>query len=293
MKVAALIVTYNRSAMLKYTLSQTLQMSFERVVVVNNGSTDETASWLNGLDDPRMVVLHQSRNTGGAGGFAAGLTALSTLSGWTHVCLYDDDAQPAKNWLAELSQQPAADIWLSDVRNALNQPCKMNLPYVRIPRTLLQTLCYVISPDRWLPGGQRSTTVESLTFVGCCLTREFLPQLMAVLDTRLFLYFDDLTAGSALARQGARILWCPALRFRHDVSVRASMSPERRRLLTRNLLWLSRCDAGAPWGACVTCLRVMGQLFAVLKGTNKCSGIVSWVRGICDGVVGPGRRSDG
>lgn len=292
MKVAALIVTYNRLAMLKCTLNCTLQMSFERVVVVNNASTDETANWLSSIDDPRLFVLHQTRNTGGAGGFAAGLNALSTLPDWTHVCLYDDDAQPAKNWLTELSQQPPADIWLSDVRNVLNQPCKMNLPFVKVPRTLLQTMCYLISPEHWLPGGQRSTSVESLTFVGCCLTREVLPQLLSVLDTRLFLYFDDLSAGNALARQGVHILWCPALRFRHDIYGRTSVSPERRRLLTRNLLWLSKCDAGAPWGAGVTLLRVLGQLLAVLKGANKCSGIISWAKGICDGLLGPGRRTD-
>ena len=56
MKVAALIVTFNRLTMLKRTLVHTLNMSFDQVLVVNNASTDGTKEWLDCLDELRLTV---------------------------------------------------------------------------------------------------------------------------------------------------------------------------------------------------------------------------------------------
>ena len=96
-KIAALVVTYNRLNALQSALPQVLAEPFAHVLVVDNASTDGTAAWLAGLDDPRLQVLHLKENTGGAGGFAAGLKA---LSGFDWYVLADDDAWPAKGCLA-------------------------------------------------------------------------------------------------------------------------------------------------------------------------------------------------
>lgn len=74
-RVAAVIVTFNRLGKLPKTLETVRAQTHdcEWVVVVNNASTDGTRAYLDGLDDPKLVVLHLDENLGGAGGFEHGM----------------------------------------------------------------------------------------------------------------------------------------------------------------------------------------------------------------------------
>jgi rhamnopyranosyl-N-acetylglucosaminyl-diphospho-decaprenol beta-1,3/1,4-galactofuranosyltransferase len=96
------VVTYNRAALLGECLAalagQTRQVG--RVVVVDNASTDETESVL-AARHPSVEVLRMTHNTGGAGGFAAGLASALT-DGCEAVWLLDDDTIPEPDALAEL-----------------------------------------------------------------------------------------------------------------------------------------------------------------------------------------------
>lgn len=277
-----LIVTFNRLAQLRQTLKQVLMQNFHSVMVVDNASTDCTGTWLANQTDPRLRVLRLAENTGGAGGFSAGLAELSLQDGWTHVCLADDDAWPAAGWLDALVSEPGADAYCSDVRRPDARACVMNIPYTRVPSTLWQTLRYAINPAAFRPAGQR-TRVESLTFVGACISRSWLPQLRHALDERLFLYYDDLSAGAALARQGARLVWSPALRYVHDVPTDTYIGPRKRYYLTRNLLLLHHCRAGSPWSRPVTLLRLAMQLYACLRSCPRGPALRAWMAGVRDG----------
>ncbi|MHA0962861.1 glycosyltransferase [Enterobacter cancerogenus] len=283
MKVAMLIVTFNRLAQLRRTLKQVLSQNFYSVMVVDNASTDCTGTWLANQADPRLRVLRLAENTGGAGGFSAGLAELSRQGGWTHVCLADDDAWPAPDWLDALVREPDADAYCSDVRRPDGRACVMNIPYTRVPSTLWQTLRYAINPAAFRPAGQR-VRVESLTFVGACISRGWLPPLLHALDERLFLYYDDLSAGAALARQGARLVWSPALRYVHDVPARTYVDPRKRYYLTRNLLLLHHCRAGSPWSRSVTLLRLALQLCACLRKGPRQPALRAWTTGVRDGL---------
>ena len=100
-KHAIVIVTYNRSALLRECLeaveSQTLP--FDRIVVVDNASTDE---------DPRYVIRREKENIGGSGGFAHGVReAYETGARW--VTIIDDDAILTENFLEKLDQAAEAD----------------------------------------------------------------------------------------------------------------------------------------------------------------------------------------
>ena len=283
MRVAVLIVTYNRLLKLQQVLRMTLAQDFHTVMVVNNAATDGTAAWLGLQDDPRLRVLTLPANAGGAGGFSAGLAALAGEPGWTHVCLGDDDAWPAPDWLAALSREPEADAYSSDVRRPDGQSCPMNLPFTRVPATLWQTLRYAVSPGVFRPAGVL-TRVESLSFVGACVSRDWLSPLRAALDERLFLYYDDLIAGAALARQGARLVWSPALRYFHDVTPDGRVPARKRYYLTRNLLWLHRSSAGSPWTPTVTLLRLALQFYAALQDRPCRPALRAWASGIRDGL---------
>jgi GT2 family glycosyltransferase len=104
--VAAVVVTRNRPALLKRCLaaidSQTYPVS--QLVVVDNASDEPTRELLAGEAANRGSEFHLIRlegNTGGAGGFHAGMRAALPLA-CTHMWLMDDDCEPEPPAVEEL-----------------------------------------------------------------------------------------------------------------------------------------------------------------------------------------------
>ncbi len=104
--VAAVVVTRNRPALLKRCIaaidSQTYPVS--QLVVVDNASDQPTRELLAGETARRGVTFHVIRlenNTGGAGGFHAGMRACLSFP-CTHMWLMDDDCEPDSQAIAEL-----------------------------------------------------------------------------------------------------------------------------------------------------------------------------------------------
>lgn len=95
MTIAAVVVTYNRLALLKECLDaisrQTYQVS--SIIVVNNASTDGTTEFLQQIDDKQLVVKSFEKNIGGAGGFAEGIS-IATKMGVDAIWIMDDDTIP-------------------------------------------------------------------------------------------------------------------------------------------------------------------------------------------------------
>lgn len=104
-RVVAVVVTWNRRELLEEALTalngQTLPL--ERVVVVDNASDDGTPAFLDAVAaaDPGVDVLTLGENTGGAGGFAAGVERALGLRP-DLVWLLDDDTIPTPTAAAEL-----------------------------------------------------------------------------------------------------------------------------------------------------------------------------------------------
>ncbi|MHA7134519.1 glycosyltransferase [Oerskovia turbata] len=101
--VVAVVVAYNRRDLLKEALdalaAQTHALS--GVVVVDNRSDDDSAA-LAAEHPIGAEVLPLSRNTGGAGGFAAGIAHALSVFDPECVWLMDDDTIPTPTALAEL-----------------------------------------------------------------------------------------------------------------------------------------------------------------------------------------------
>ena len=106
--VAAVVVTYNRSSLLKKTLdaisNQTIKPN--KIYVINNASTDNTievceefAKKVNGCD---FLLINKNINDGGAGGFASGLDIFIDNKDLDFCWLMDDDIEPTNNCLEEL-----------------------------------------------------------------------------------------------------------------------------------------------------------------------------------------------
>ena len=101
--ICAIVVTYNRRELLERCLNALDQQDeLNGIVVVNNASNDDTASYLNGLSlSKKLHVVHMDTNTGGAGGFHYGLKKSVEL-GYDYSWIMDDDAIPQSESLYQL-----------------------------------------------------------------------------------------------------------------------------------------------------------------------------------------------
>ena len=99
-RVIAVIVTYNRMALLRQCVDAVLGQTRppDAVVVVNNGSDDGTADMLDTEYAGAIVRVQMRRNVGGAGGFYRGIVwAYDDGADW--LWLMDDDGIPAQDGL--------------------------------------------------------------------------------------------------------------------------------------------------------------------------------------------------
>ncbi len=107
MNISAVVVTFNRKAMLLQTLegikAQTLPP--DRIFLIDNASSDGTQDALREagfLDWPALEYVRLEQNTGGAGGVAEGMRrALDAGSDW--VWTMDDDVVPDREALERLT----------------------------------------------------------------------------------------------------------------------------------------------------------------------------------------------
>ena len=99
-KVIAVVVTYNRQALLSeciYALrNQTRRL--DAILVVNNGSTDNTNNWLVSQKD--LFFITQD-NTGSGGGFNSGIE-WAYKHGYSWIWCMDDDGYPKEDALENL-----------------------------------------------------------------------------------------------------------------------------------------------------------------------------------------------
>lgn len=101
--IYTVVVTYNRSALLKECIDALLAQTYPtHVVVVDNASTDNTQAIVETYkNNPLFTSLCLKENLGGAGGFFEGMRH-AQAQGAQYVWLMDDDAEPETNALALL-----------------------------------------------------------------------------------------------------------------------------------------------------------------------------------------------
>lgn len=109
--VAAIVVTYNRKALLPECLEGLLKQTaaIEKILIFDNASTDGTLELLREkgyLQNPKIAYHQLASNTGGAGGFNAGLK--TAMAGpWDWFWLMDDDVTADPHCLENLLEHRA------------------------------------------------------------------------------------------------------------------------------------------------------------------------------------------
>jgi rhamnopyranosyl-N-acetylglucosaminyl-diphospho-decaprenol beta-1,3/1,4-galactofuranosyltransferase len=201
--VAAVVVTYNRKALLVECLQALLAQStpVSRIHIVDNASTDGTRSLLEGeglLDRPSVRYHQLEVNGGSSGGFARGVEiAREGDEDW--IWLMDDDAEPRPDALERLLTAPAAAdpdsaalapavVW-PDGEPQLGHRGHFN----RVPRALARGH---YDPSRG------PVEISYLTFVGP-LVRMSVARAIDPPFAPFFLYSDDFEYSLRLRRQGS------------------------------------------------------------------------------------------
>lgn len=137
--VYAVIVTYNRKALLAECLDSVLNQTYKvsKTIIVNNNSTDGTVDFLKEkgyLDNPSIELLNLPQNIGGAGGFYEGMKyARDNANQPDFIWIMDDDTIPTQNCLEELviandSIDEEVSFLASSVRGMNNEA--MNVPKI-------------------------------------------------------------------------------------------------------------------------------------------------------------------
>ncbi len=231
MKLVAIVVTFNRLHQLQITLPALKDQDVDYIVVVDNASTDGTDRWLADQADARVHVVTLSDNTGGAGGFEAGMAYASAKLEPDWVLLMDDDARPYPSALALFrSEVPTLEAdfpALGAVAAAVFYPngtlCEMNRPS-RNPFWHLPLLL------RTLVGGSRAgfhladadyradaptCAIDVASFVGY-FVKAAAWQKAGLPEGGLFIYGDDVLYSLRLRRAGFAMAFAPMIRFTHD-----------------------------------------------------------------------------
>ncbi len=99
-KAIAVVVSYNRQALLSECISALRNQTRkpDAILVVNNGSTDNTESW---LSDQKDIFYVTQTNLGSGGGFNTGIT-WAYQKGYAWIWCMDDDGYPREDALEQL-----------------------------------------------------------------------------------------------------------------------------------------------------------------------------------------------
>lgn len=204
MKVAAIVVTYNRCELLKKTLSalEAQEYPVEKILVIDNASTDDTQEMLRARRNTAPITVHQLRhNTGGAGGFFFGMD-VAFQGDFDAFWIMDDDTVPRPAALAKLVEaMEEAATYRSDgmpsyaasmVKWTDGEFCNMNVPTLKWDG---------VKP---LAHGKKWLDLDCASFVSCLVTREAVTE-CGLPKPEYFIWFDDAEYTYRLAKWRAGI----------------------------------------------------------------------------------------
>ncbi len=237
-RVVAVVVSYNRRELLGRALEAIARQDrpCDAVLVVDNASTDGAAD-LAAAHPSRPEVVRLPRNTGGAGGFAAGIAHAVVSDGADLVWIMDDDTIPDPSALARLLAARAAyagpvallasrAVW----RDGRNHP--MNTPRRR-PR--------VSGRDFARAAAAGAVPVRSASFVSLLLDAGVVRQ-EGLPAADYFLWNDDFEYTARILRRRVGLL-VPGSRVEHLTATFGASDAdpgERFFFEVRNKLWLFR-----------------------------------------------------
>jgi len=246
--VIAVVVTYNRLALLKECLFSLQNQTYELsgIIVVNNNSNDGTHEWLNQQNS--FEVIHQE-NVGGAGGFKTGIEC-ARHKNCDYIWVMDDDVEPELDCLENMiiSQEQSEikyDVLLPDrfideyklLRWKYGFGFNFTNPFKsRVKKSVSAS----DSPHNGL------FEISGLSFEGPMFKREVVKKVGPV-DDRYYIIHDDTDYSLRVTLNGFRIAVCPAAILNRKIRLQPGQVKKidfKIRYLIRNNIFLDKKYGG-------------------------------------------------
>lgn len=245
-RVGVVVPNWNGAAFIGATLDALAAQSRQpdEIVVVDNGSTDESVAML-AKQHPHVRVVQLARNTGFAGAANAGLQASSTEL----VVVLNNDARPRRDWLETLLDQPDdPQVWAwgsvlltptGAVESAGDHYDPAGYAYKMAAGAGLDDL--PATPyDVFAPPG------------ACPLVRRDVVLALGGYAKRFFLYYEDVDLAYRALLAGYRAVVVPGAVVEHDLARSSGGRSRPWFYIGRNSLWCAvRCqpalDIGSLW----------------------------------------------
>lgn len=289
--ITAIVVTYNRCALLMRCLSALANQTRKpaRILVVDNASTDgtlellESAGWL-AREDVRLLRL--AHNTGGAGGFSAGLNhAIHHGAEW--AWMMDDDAEPHNNALEELIRviERPSDVYGSLAVNENETSWPMTLEGAPAHTTCLSADIPTKAEVRMLP------------FLGFLIHKDLVAKI-GLPDAAFFIAADDVEYCVRAQRAGAKIFVAGKSHIEHPKSrpyqvkipgytlTSLELPPWKRYYDTRNRLLVAREHYGLKLFTHTIPGSFVRMIATLVREPGKLAQLGAFFAGFIDGVLG-------
>jgi rhamnopyranosyl-N-acetylglucosaminyl-diphospho-decaprenol beta-1,3/1,4-galactofuranosyltransferase len=279
MKVLAAIVTHNRCQLLLRCIDHVLAQSRppDHLVVINNGSTDNTEAELSG----RQVHCITQDNVGSAGGWHRAITH-GLDNGFDWIWLMDDDGYPEHKALELLTEQATADkACVSSVVIREDAPDRFVFPFPYLDQSGLPVMF------RWPRKMAQVSKLKDVApngvypfvhlFNGALINLEAV-KVIGNINRDYFIYGDDVDYFCRLREYGPVLSILESLHFHPDVSSRP-LDPFKIFYYLRNTFILHNKYFNHPkirnFGAVLIALaRIMarnglGEAFSYVLGKNR------------------------
>lgn len=192
--VCAVVVTYNRLEMLKRCVGALINQTCTcDILVIDNASDDGTEEWL--LSKKNVLsYLRMEKNTGGAGGFNAGMRE-AVLRGYKYIWIMDDDTIPKEDALEKLLEADRVLEgkygWLCSVPLWTDgKECRINRP--KLTTNTFDDIQFL---------GEGLLRVSQATFVGLFLKTATVKQVGLPIK-EFFIWGDDIEYTRRIAVRG-------------------------------------------------------------------------------------------
>jgi rhamnopyranosyl-N-acetylglucosaminyl-diphospho-decaprenol beta-1,3/1,4-galactofuranosyltransferase len=204
--VAVVVVTYNRADLLGRMLDGLAAQTREpdAVIIIDNASTDHTRAVLDAHHGLTLQRIHLETNTGGSGGFRAGVDA-AYEQGHDRIWLMDDDVVPAPDCLAVLMAQDEACLMAvrEDTRGHLVEKTATDFDLTR-PWSVRPKRASVETAYGERSAMPERVEIDVVAFEGFLVRREVVAA-VGLPDDSFFIFYDDVDFALRARRAGYRI----------------------------------------------------------------------------------------